>query len=71
MWWRAFSKAIGDRCPRRVTDPGDSSPPAAVCAPKPGSVFGIGTTMVTCAATDTDDAPSTVSASLTVKGASA
>lgn len=56
-----------------VTDPGDSSPPAAVCAPKPGSVFGIGTTTVTCTVTDTDDTPSTVSASftVTVKGAAA
>ena len=44
-----------------------------MCAPKPGSVFGIGTTTVTCTVTDTDDTPSTVSArfTVTVKGAAA
>jgi HYR domain len=49
-----------------VTDGDDASPPAAVCTPKPGSVFPIGTTTVTCTATDTDDANSPVSASFTV-----
>jgi hypothetical protein len=39
--------------------------------PPSGSTFPIGTTTVTCAATDTDDTPSTVAASftVTVKGA--
>jgi len=48
-----------------VTDP-NGTPPAAVCTPKSGSTFPIGTTTVTCTATDSDDANSPVSTSFTV-----
>jgi hypothetical protein len=56
-----------------VTDFGNPSPPAAVCTPASGSVFPIGTTTVTCTATDPDAIPSTVSISftITVEGAAA
>ncbi len=56
-----------------VTDVGNPSPPAAVCTPASGSVFPIGTTTVTCTATDPDDFPSTASTSftITVEGAAA
>ncbi len=56
-----------------VTDIGNPSPPAAVCTPASGSVFPIGTTTVTCTATDPDATPSTVSTSftITVEGAAA
>ena len=65
--------AVVPYTPPAVTDPDDSSPPAAVCTPKPGSVFPIGTTTVTCTATDTDDADSPVSTTftVTVEGAAA
>ncbi|MGH3209016.1 MAG: glycine-rich protein [Trebonia sp.] len=55
-----------------VTDPDDASPPAAVCTipsgatVTSGSVFSIGTTKVTCTASDPDDSNSPVSASFTV-----
>jgi Glycine rich protein/HYR domain len=49
-----------------VTDPDDASPPAAVCTPASGSTFAIGTTTVTCTATDSDDLNSPVSTSFTV-----
>jgi len=49
-----------------VTDGDDPSPPAAVCTPPSGSTFAIGTTTVTCTATDSDDINSPVSTSFTV-----
>lgn len=56
-----------------VTDTGNPSPPAATYTPASGSVFPIGTTTVTCTATDPDDFPSTASTSftITVEGAAA
>jgi hypothetical protein len=53
-----------------VTDPDDATPPTAVCTPPSGSVFPIGTTKVTCTATDADDLNSPVSTTftITVKG---
>jgi len=54
-----------------VTDPDDATVPAAVCSPVPGTTFAIGSTTVTCTATDPDDTPSMVSSSftITVRGA--
>ena len=54
-----------------MTDADDTSPPAAVCTPPSGSTFAIGTTKVTCKATDSDDTNSPVSTSfkVTVVGA--
>jgi uncharacterized repeat protein (TIGR01451 family) len=50
-----------------VSDPDDSTVSATVaCTPKSGSTFGIGTTKVTCTATDADDSNSPVSASFNV-----
>jgi hypothetical protein len=49
-----------------VTDPDDTTPPTAVCTPRSGSVFPIGTTTVTCTATDSDDLNSPVSTTFTV-----
>jgi hypothetical protein len=52
----------------------DSPATATVgCLPASGSTFAIGTTMVTCTATDADDSPSTVKKTftVTVKGAAA
>ena len=56
-----------------VSDPDDTSPPAAGCTPPSGSVFPIGTTTVTCTATDSNDLNSPVHATftVTVKGAAA
>ncbi|HXL92467.1 MAG TPA: HYR domain-containing protein [Streptosporangiaceae bacterium] len=54
-----------------VTDTGNPSPPAATCKPASGTVFPIGTTTVTCAATDPNAAPSSVSSSFTVTVAGA
>jgi len=49
----------------------EETPPAVTCNHPSGSTFPIGTTTVTCMATDADDTPSTVTASftVTVKGA--
>jgi hypothetical protein len=44
----------------------DTPLPVVTCDHAPGSVFPIGTTTVTCSATDADDTPSTVSASFHV-----
>ena len=44
----------------------DSPLPSVTCAPASGSTFPIGTTTVTCTATDSDDTPSTVSGSFQV-----
>lgn len=50
-----------------VTDQANpASPPAAVCTPPSGSTFPIGTTKVTCTATDPADANSPVSTTFTV-----
>jgi len=49
-----------------VTDGDDPSPPAAVCTPPSGSVFPIGTTTVTCTATDPYAVNSPVHSSFTV-----
>ncbi|MGH3202035.1 MAG: HYR domain-containing protein [Streptosporangiaceae bacterium] len=57
-----------------VKDPDNPTPPTAVCTPSSGSVFPIGTTTVTCTATDdNDDVISTVSTTftITVNGAAA
>jgi hypothetical protein len=56
-----------------VKDPDDTTPPTAVCTPPSGSVFPIGTTTVTCTATDADDLNSPVSTTftITVNGAAA
>jgi hypothetical protein len=56
-----------------VTDPDDPSVPALSCSRHSGGNFSIGTTTVTCTATDPDDTPSTVTASftVTVEGAAA
>jgi surface antigen/N-acetylneuraminic acid mutarotase len=55
-----------------VTDPDDAAP-VPDCSPTPGSLFPIGTTTVTCTATDPDDSNSPVSTTfaVTVKGAAA
>ena len=54
-----------------VTDADDSSAPAAACTPASGTTFPIGTTTVTCTATDADDTNSPVSSTfvITVVGA--
>ena len=51
----------------------EETPPAVSCDHPSGSTFSIGTTTVTCTATDADDTPSTATASfpVTVKGAAA
>ena len=57
----------------QVSDPDDTSVPAASCTPAPGSVFAIGATTVRCSASDPDDSnsPVTVSFTVTVNGAAA
>jgi hypothetical protein len=50
--------------PTAVDEAGES--PTASCSPASGSTFAIGTTIVTCTASDSDDAPSTVSQTFTV-----
>jgi hypothetical protein len=56
-----------------VSDPDDTSVPAAACTPALGSAFAIGTTTVHCSASDPDDSNSaaTVSFTVTIKGAAA
>jgi hypothetical protein len=50
-----------------AVDEGGDSPAAAVsCVPASGSTFPIGTTTVTCVASDTDDTPASAAASFTV-----
>jgi hypothetical protein len=49
-----------------VGDSGSSTPPAAVCKPASGRTFKIGTTTVTCTATDANDLNSPLSTSFTV-----
>jgi len=56
-----------------VSDPDDTTAPAAMCTPASGSVFPIGTTTVTCTATDGNDlnSPAHATFTVTVKGAAA
>jgi YVTN family beta-propeller protein len=49
-----------------ASDPDDATVPAPSCDHPSGSTFPIGTTTVTCSATDADDTPGTVSGSFTV-----
>src|SRR5207247_5698339 len=44
----------------------EDGPVAVTCDHASGSIFPVGTTTVTCAATDADDTPSTVQTTLTV-----
>jgi probable HAF family extracellular repeat protein len=52
--------------PTAVDEAGDSPAPTVSCTPDSGSTFVIGTTTVTCTASDADDTPSTVSGTFTV-----
>src|SRR5216683_1353652 len=52
--------------PIAVDESGDSPPATVSCAPVSGSTFAIGTTTVTCTASDADDTPNTVSQGFTV-----
>jgi hypothetical protein len=52
--------------PTAVDEAGDSPAAAASCDIASGSTFAIGTTTVTCTATDADDSPTMVSQSFTV-----
>jgi len=49
-----------------VSDQDDTTAPVPACSPASGAMFPIGTTTVTCTASDRDDTPSTVSTSFTV-----
>jgi hypothetical protein len=49
-----------------ASDPDDATAPTPSCDHPSGSTFPIGTTTVTCSATDADDTPGTVSGSFTV-----
>lgn len=57
--------------PTATDESGDSPAPSVACNPASGSTFAIGTTKVTCTATDSDDTNSPISATfdVTVKGA--
>jgi uncharacterized repeat protein (TIGR01451 family) len=44
----------------------EETPPAVICDHASGAIYPIGTTTVTCSATDADDTPSTVSTSFTI-----
>jgi hypothetical protein len=52
--------------PTPVDEAGDVTVATVGCAPASGSTFAIGTTTVTCTASDADDTPSTVSQSFTI-----
>jgi hypothetical protein len=52
--------------PTATDESGDSSTASVTCTPASGSTFPIGTTTVTCTATDSDDTNSPVSQSFTV-----
>src|SRR5713101_2657167 len=59
--------AVVTYTPSTATDEsGDSSTALVTCTPASGSTFPIGTTTVTCTASDSDDTPSSVSQSFTV-----
>ncbi len=62
--------AVVNYTPPAATDEGDETPTVG-CLPASGSTFAIGTTTVTCTATDADDSnsPVTASFSVTVNGA--
>ena len=49
-----------------ASDPDDPAPPAVVCSPGSGTTFPVGTTTVTCTASDSGDSDSPVSGSFTV-----
>ena len=57
--------AVVTYTPPTVVDE-DSPLPPVTCTPASGSTFPIGTTTVTCTVTDSDDTPSTVTASFSV-----
>jgi len=59
--------------PTATDESGDNPGPSVSCSPASGSTFAIGTTTVTCTATDSDDTNSPVSGSfqVVVKGAAA
>jgi len=52
--------------PSAVDEAGDSPAATVACSPASGSTFPIGTTTVTCTATDADDTPSAVSQTFNV-----
>jgi len=52
--------------PTATDESGDNPGPSVSCTPASGSTFAVGTTTVTCTATDSDDANSPVSQSFTV-----
>jgi hypothetical protein len=52
--------------PPTASEPGETEAVAVTCAPPSGSTFAIGSTKVTCTATDPDNTSSPVSASFTV-----
>ncbi len=52
--------------PTATDESGDSSTASVTCTPASGSTFAIGTTTITCRATDSDDTNSPVSQSFTV-----
>lgn len=56
-----------------VSDPDDTTVPTPTCTPAPGSVFGIGSTTVSCSVSDADDAnsPATTTFIVSVQGAAA
>jgi hypothetical protein len=49
-----------------VSDQDDTTTPAPACSPASGAMFAIGSTTVTCSASDSDDTPSTVRTNFTV-----
>jgi hypothetical protein len=54
------------KAPTAVDETGDSASPSVNCDPASGSSFAIGTTTVTCTATDSDDLNSPVEATFTI-----
>ena len=56
--------------PPTATDGDDSTTPSVACLPASGSTFAVGTTTVTCTATDPDDVSSVVTFTVTVTAAS-
>ncbi len=58
--------AVVTYTPPTAADADDPEPPAVSCVPASGSTFPIGTTTVTCTATDADDSNSPVHAQFTV-----
>jgi hypothetical protein len=60
------SGAIVTFTPPVALDPDDAVPPVVTCSASSGATFPIGTTMVTCTATDPDDIQGTVTAVFTI-----